>query len=144
VANQRYQVFDLGSPHVAFGLNNRGQVVGQHMVAPGGVTQAVLLQEGSIRELGSLGGSFSTARGVNDEGLVVGGSLVANDEAHHGFLHDGRTMHDLNTLLADTRWEILHAFAINDGGEIVALASVEGEDRAVLLVPVSGGQIARR
>ena len=49
-------------------------------------------------DLGTLGGSFSTADGINSAGQVMGRSAVAASSAVHGFVwHDG-AMQDLGTL----------------------------------------------
>jgi probable HAF family extracellular repeat protein len=52
----------------------------------------------TIKDLGTLGGSFSQAGGISDAGWVEGFSLVAGDAAFHVFLwHDG-VMTDVGTL----------------------------------------------
>ncbi len=49
-----------------------------------------------MQNLGTLGGSSSNGIGINDRGLVTGGSENADGE-FHAFLYDGQ-MHDLGTL----------------------------------------------
>src|SRR4051812_26533463 len=46
-----------------------------------------------VQDLGTLGGTYSTAYGINDSGQVVGYSRT-NDGYEHAFLYDG-TMHDI-------------------------------------------------
>jgi probable HAF family extracellular repeat protein len=65
---------------LAWGINNRGQIVGGS--GPGFDSHAVLWQNGSILELGTLGGTFATAYGINDPGQVVGVSETADGEWH--------------------------------------------------------------
>lgn len=93
---------------------------------------------GKRTPLGTLGGSFSIARGINNRGEVVGGSLTEGDENFHGFLYRNNRLYDLNELLPpDVGWELIQAFAINNRGEIIGIGSLSGEDRIVLLRPKS-------
>ncbi len=81
----------------------------------------------SLTLLGTLGGKFSIAEGLNEEGDVVGWSLPAVGGASHAFLNttDGngaRVMLDLNDLLApadQALWLLQEASDINDNGQIV-------------------------
>jgi probable HAF family extracellular repeat protein len=131
-----FRVVDLGPPQAAAGLNNGRQLVGRQVEQAIG-TRAVLRDGAQTRDLGTLGGTFSAARGINNLGVIVGDSLTFGEEAHHGFVYLNAAMYDLNDLLRPLHqaWEILHAIAINDRNEIVAVATIDGRDRAVLLVP---------
>jgi probable HAF family extracellular repeat protein len=68
---------DLGSlsatgPSQAYGINNRGQIVGAAVNAAGFV-HGVLWDNGQINDLGLLPtGLVSSAFGINNAGLVVG------------------------------------------------------------------------
>jgi probable HAF family extracellular repeat protein len=67
-------------------------------------------------DLGTLGGSTSTALGINNQGLIVGQSLLANSPSNHAFLYvPGVGMLDLNDLIApSSNWELTSAVALND------------------------------
>jgi probable HAF family extracellular repeat protein len=134
----RYRVVALGPPQIGVDVNALGEVVGQRLLTVDDGTRAVLLREGTLSDLGTLGGTFSTARGINNGGLIVGGSLTANDESHHGFLYAAGRMCDLNSLLVGgDAWEVLDAYGINERNDIVALASSETGDQTVLLVAIT-------
>ena len=68
----------------------------------------------TILDLGTLGGAFSDARSINDEGQVVGESRTAAGETHAFLWHDG-TMIDLGTLGGNES----RASAVNSRGQIV-------------------------
>ncbi len=93
--------------------------------------------------LGTLGGSFSVARAINNRGDIVGGSLEAEDGNVHAFLFSNGKLQDLNRLVNNLAgWELVQAVGINDLGQIVGIGSLGGEDRIVLLLPDSGKEKA--
>src|SRR5437016_2529260 len=78
---------------------------------------------GGMIDLGSLGGTSSTARGINATGQVVGYSNTTKDAATHAFVSNGSPggMTDLNTLVrkGGAGWVLIWATGINDNGLIV-------------------------
>ncbi len=52
----------------------------------------------TVVDLGTLGGTFSLAGGMNNRGAVVGESTLSGDTALHGFLWQKGVMTDLGTL----------------------------------------------
>ena len=125
-------------------INDRGQGAGVSVNEHTGRIEAFLQephplgpgkQEPARRKpLGTLGGSFSIARDINNRGDVVGGSLTEGDENFHGFLYRNDRLYDLNELLQpDAGWEMIQAFGINNRGEIIGIGSQSGQDRIVLL-----------
>ncbi len=82
--------------------------------APAG--HALLWQDASPTNLGSLGGSVNIALDVNNRGQIIGNSNLSGDMATHTFLWQRGTMSDLGTLPGD-----VDSFAggINDRGQVV-------------------------
>jgi probable HAF family extracellular repeat protein len=126
----RFEVVALSFDGVLYAANDDRVCVGQTEV--NGTMRAVAVTRTRQTELGTLGGSASSARGINNSGAVVGGPLTEGDTAHHGFLWEDGVMVDLNTLV-EPGWEVVHALAINDRGDIVALANWKERDELVLL-----------
>lgn len=116
-------------------INDAGWVVGYlHLPPATGTTyptnRAVLWREGEAVDLGTLGGSNSSAAAINNLGQVVGAAWTAAEVAH-AFLWEGGTMRDLNDLVpADIGITLSDAIEISDLGEILAVTS---DDRLVLL-----------
>ena len=135
MAVPEYDVVPLAIEGVVYDLNNGGVAVG-HRVAEDGSMQAVSIGAAGVVDLGTLGGSASSARAINDAGTIVGGSLTHDDVAYHAFVCERDTMHDLNQRIpAESGWELIQAFSINDLGEITALGHRDGIDQVLVLKP---------
>jgi probable HAF family extracellular repeat protein len=89
-------------------------------------------------DIGSFGGTFSIARGINSSDQIVGGSGLPGDVTFHGFLYQNNQLIDLNTLISpDSGWVLGSANAINDNGWIVGTGlNPQGQASAFLLEPV--------
>ena len=114
-----------GTISYPYGLNNRGQVIGASNVTgdPGClqpnffcVTHPFLWHRGVLKDLGTLGGSYGIAFGINEAGEVVGGATNKNDQAELAFLWKDGVMTNLGTLNGD---DCSVAFHINSEGQIV-------------------------
>lgn len=117
-------------------LNDVGQSVGVCLNERTGRIEGFLQEKGERTMLGTLGGSFSIARAINNRGEIVGGSLTEGDENFHGFLYRNHRLYDLNEFLdPGAGWELLQAFSINNHGEIIGIGCHSGEDRMVMLRP---------
>ncbi|MGC4770042.1 hypothetical protein ACLQ25_13855 [Micromonospora sp. DT44] len=93
----------------ALGINNRGQVVG----AANG--RAFRWQNGTLTDLGTLGGDRSYATAISDRGVVVGKSATTT-VAWHSFLWRNGVMTDLTTR---GLWETDSIEDINIRGHLV-------------------------
>jgi probable HAF family extracellular repeat protein len=117
----------LGGPYAEAGfVNQGGQVVGFSFVSltpfecadpPFSdfplITHAFLWESGTMQDIGTLGGTCSFDRALNNRGQVAGHSTLAGDQIVHPFLWDHGTMTDLGTLGGSTA----HVFAMNDAGD---------------------------
>ena len=103
-------------------INDNDQIVGASETAGGG-EHAFLWQDGTMTDLGTLGGKVSSAATINDAGHIVGWSETANGR-HHGFVWENDNMTDLGEG---------NAFAINDHDQILGnRETIDDNFRAVL------------
>jgi probable HAF family extracellular repeat protein len=136
----KFEVVDLGpfdhNRNDVLAINDAAQVAGVSLNPETGRIEAFQQEGGTRSMLGTLGGSFSIAHDLNNNGEVVGGSLTEGDESFHGFIYRNNRLYDLNEHLEPgTGWEVLQALGINNHGEIIAIGCSTGQDRIVLLRP---------
>jgi len=135
-----FEVVDLGpfdnNRNDMLAMNDVGQCTGVSSNPGSGRIEAFLQENGARKMLGTLGGSFSVGRDINNRGEVVGGSLTQGDESFHGFIYRENVLCDLNDFLdPQAGWEVIQALAINNRGEVLGIGSQAGQDRIVLLRP---------
>lgn len=71
-----------------FGINNRGDIVGDYIDA-NGVTHGLLVRNGSFITIDFPGATNTNAQDINDNGDIVGSTVVAN--LRHGYLFGNGT-----------------------------------------------------
>jgi probable HAF family extracellular repeat protein len=138
-----------GNNSRASAINASGQVVGwseiaasvsQHCSGCGHAfrTEANRPINPATDDLGTLGGSWSSATGINARGQVVGWASLAGDTETHPFLYTGGAMHDLNNLVpANSGWKLTDAVGINNAGQIAGTGiNPNGKLHAYLLTPI--------
>ena len=100
-----------------------------------------------MHDLGTLGGNYSAAFGINDHSQVVGSSAPGPGVTHAMIYDPTNGMVDLNTLIDPSLgWTLTSAGAINNAGDIVGTGNIivdvpghgptEFDTEAFLLVPV--------
>jgi probable HAF family extracellular repeat protein len=124
----------------AFAINDAGFITGNSQLASGSIRgeavhaflspspmSAVAI---GMRDLGSLGGSFSFGMSINARNHVVGYSTVNNvDSRVHAFLFDGNKMRDLGSLagkLSSALEDQSVALGINSSDQVVGYTYLPG------------------
>src|SRR6185369_3528187 len=106
-----YRLADLGivdiNDNVVRDINNAGVMVGSVANPATGGIEAFIEQNRERIFLGTLGGVFSVAQGINSQGEVVGLSLTAGNEDQHAFLYFKGVLHDLNSLVQAAGWKLM-------------------------------------
>jgi probable HAF family extracellular repeat protein len=143
----------LGGPDaVALGINERGKIFGNSYTdynpspACGNpdtgfdaalTTGAFLWDQGTMVNLGSLGGSCTFANAINNSGKVAGYSFLPGDVVVHPFAWERGRIKDLGT----SGGNFGMAITLNDAGDIVGWASIPGDDNIVHATLWSHGRI---
>lgn len=120
----RFEVPDPEGDSIAYGINERRQVVGASALGPYIPTEtpfpAFLYACEEMRNLGTLGGTTSTARAINAQGQIVGDASTTQFRYNHAFLYSRGTLHDLGVMKDG---EASVALDINDHGQVVGIVS---------------------
>jgi probable HAF family extracellular repeat protein len=131
---------DLGtlpgySQSIPTAMNASDQIVGQAGPQYWSRSRAFLWKDGRMQDLGSLGGTWSYAAGINDAGQVVGraAALVYGSERQHAFLYDSTGMHDLGTIAGPSPWWESGAWGINNRGQVVGTSDTRDEGTHLFL-----------
>lgn len=109
----------------AIAMNNVGQVLLKQI--DGDSVRTLIWNNGTLTDLGSLGGRETQGRDINDAGQVVGWSQTAAGQ-YHAFLWENGTMTDLAPVVG----EFSAAVAINNQGQILLKATDILESRNFL------------
>ena len=121
----------------ANGINDAGWVVGTSLTAAGTERAFVIGPNGtSARELGTLGGSSSSATAINASGQVVGTSTTAAG-VQRGFISDAQAgnLHELGSLYPGGTST---PTAVNASGQVTGMsnrAPLDATDRAFITGP---------
>jgi probable HAF family extracellular repeat protein len=126
-----------GTSSSAYGINDRGEIIGYADCGSFCVHAVVWVPGGKIQDLGSLANSTqSNGNGINNVGQVVGYARLSALTYHAIVWSETAGMQDLNDLIpANSGWTLEFAFAINDSGQITGRGSINGQDHAFLLTP---------
>jgi probable HAF family extracellular repeat protein len=108
------QINGVGSQ--AFGLNDDGEVVGNFIPTVGGTPHAFSwTSSGGTIDLGTLGGQYTYANAVNNNGMVVGSGTTSTGMTHAFVWTPSGGISDIGTLGGNYSY----AAAVNDSGVVV-------------------------
>lgn len=127
---QGWQIAGLGP------VNAAGEVIGS--IEQPGASRAVLWKDGVATELGTLGGSYTFARSLNDQGVVVGRANLPGDSASVAFIASGTTTMSLIDLkgVKEAGWtELVNAIDVNNANQVIGVGTKDGRREAFLLQP---------
>ena len=124
----------------ATAISETGEIAGSFTIGNSGDQHPYVYRDGSMMDLGTLPGDpGAEAAGVNSLGQVVGTSGSGDPfRPRHAFLwQEDLGLVDLNDLIPrGVGWELQHATAINDAGQIVGYGRIVGQTHAFRLDPV--------
>ncbi len=108
-------------------MNDKNQVVGFS------ANRAVLWQDDMIADLGTLGGDYSQAIHINNQGQIIGNSRDENNVLH-AVLWDNGLMYDLSPALCQGLVGCTtKAISINDNNQLLAISSSNEGKRIIKL-----------
>ncbi len=119
-------------------INDSGQIVGDSTFSGNFHDDAFLYYNGSMSDLGTLGGTSSTAYAINSSGQIVGESRDSNGDTR-AFLYTNGHMTYLGNLsiTGASGWIFSTARGINDSGQIVGYGfNADALTHAFLLTPL--------
>jgi len=121
---------NLGSPDgtEATGINDLGEVVGYSFLTNGNFRGFYWIN-GTMTEMGTLGGDWSQAYAVNESGQITGTAYTAGNAANHAFLYTSGTMKDIGTLSGGT---ISVGTAVNTSGTVVGYAEAASSSETLV------------
>jgi probable HAF family extracellular repeat protein len=128
---QNYTITDLGTLpgdpiSVGFAINQSGQVTG--LSARSLQNHAFLFSNGTLSDIGTLGGVNTNAFAINDSAQITGSSVNSVSQ-EHAFLFSGGSMSDLGTLTGDT---FSSGHGINRSGQITGGSGSNNVEHAVV------------
>lgn len=123
------------------GINASGQVTGYAFLSGNTVSHAFVYSNGSMHDLGTLSGGYSSqGLAINDSGEVTGYTFFTSG-ASRAFVYSNGSMQDLNADIgsATNLYTLEQGLGINDAGQIVVdgVSDITGQQHALLLTPGS-------
>ena len=129
---------NIGASAIAIALNDAGSMTGEFFAVPG-VFHAFLYRDGTVVDLGTLGGTQSFGNAINNANHVTGTAETANGGPRDAFLYAEGVMKDLGSLFGSGST----GYAINNAGQVVGLSrgSAAGASAQTTATMWSGGKI---
>jgi probable HAF family extracellular repeat protein len=112
-------------------MNDKGAAVGKSLIANNSQYHPYVYEDGVMKDLGTFGGRFGVALGINNHGEVVGAAYDAANQIR-AFIYDGAA---IRPLFPDVSTQS-QAIAINDRGTVIGFFEGAGSafvyDRGVV------------
>jgi probable HAF family extracellular repeat protein len=108
---------NIGNGALAHAINDAGSVTGEFFATPGQF-HAFLYRNGTVTDLGTLGGLQSFGNAINGANHVTGTADTANGGLRDAFLYAEGVMTDLRSLYGSGS----AGYAINNEGQVVGLS----------------------
>ncbi len=130
---------DLGmipdmSHAIANAINDDDTVVGTCYSFGWGLDTPFIWEDGVIAALPTMG-EYGTAKAINNDGVIVG-TLIPDSIDAYGVVWIDEEVYRLDEhLITDSSWRITEARDLNNPGQILAIASLDGERYDLLLTP---------
>jgi len=130
---------DLGmlpdlSHALAIAINDDDTVVGTCYSYGWGLDTPFVWEDGVIAALPTMG-EYGTAKSINNDGVIVG-TLIPDSIDAYGVAWIDEEVYRLDEhLVTDSSWHITEARDLNNPGQILAIASLDGERYGLLLTP---------
>ena len=140
-AQTRYKIIHIPTPEgcnsTALGLNDHADVVG--FCYQNNESNAFLYSyyDGTIKDIGSLGGQATAATAINNANQIVGYSADSNNNVLAFLYTQNQGVTSLGTLAGGSNSE---AFAISASGQIVGDSQAEGDTHRPALFGANGVQ----
>jgi len=126
---------------IAAAINDANQITGQAYLSANTKAHAFLWANGKMKDIDTLGSTYSEGESINQSGAVVGRMTVSSPSlylVYHAFVFRSGKMQDLNKLIPKSSgWVLEEASGINDAGQIVGVGTLHGQDHGFLLQPSS-------
>lgn len=138
-------VLGTGLYATAYDINNSDVVVGESTMDGPNIVRPFIYREGAMTQLPLPAGALNGSAGsLNDAGWVVGWFQQSGESRGRGWVYDGISAYDLNSLIPSAdqaQWRIGGAADINAAGQILVFAykSSDTTDKphALILTPVA-------
>jgi probable HAF family extracellular repeat protein len=117
------------------GINDSGQTVGSSAISiTGGISgqlrPIIVPSGGTMTSLGSLGGGYGFANGINNLGQVAGLSTLGDGSTTQAFLYSSGTMTDLGSFAGTSDYS--DAYGINNHTQVVGVSTSNGIARGFI------------
>jgi len=111
------QATSLHIPGYGNAINDAGQIAGAYQATTTETHAFLSNPNGKLKDLGTLGGNWSSATAINAQGQIAGVSTLSNNNAH-AFVWNGYGLTDIGTLGGANSY----ASAINNHGQVAGTA----------------------